>query len=87
MQKLELIKNDTKKGEQGEKPNTQEPNNIMATKTDPPSSSSSSINLEEDDILIILIAFLLIQDKRIDPILVIVLALLLLDIDITQIFK
>ncbi len=86
MQKLELIKNDTKKSEQGEKYNTSEPNNIMATKTDPP-SSSSSINLEEDDMLIILIAFLLIQDKRIDPILVIVLALLLLDIDITQIFK
>lgn len=86
MQKLELIKNDTQKNEQGKKANTPEPNNIMATKTNPP-PSSNSINLEEDDILIILIAFLLIQDKRIDPILVIVLALLLLDIDITQIFK
>jgi hypothetical protein len=73
MEKIELVK----------KPTTPEKVNTQSSVE----SLFKGINLSEDDILILLVVFLLLQDKKIDNILLIALVLIFLDIDFDGILK
>jgi hypothetical protein len=73
MEKIELV----------QKPSTQEKSDSESTVA----SLFKGLNLSEDDILILLVAFLLLQDKKIDNILLIALVLIFLDIDFDGILK